>query len=582
MLHLTGVTSKENFVNAVDNIFNEVLPSITNPEFYDFTLKVSDIDFHERDYKGDVKRFHIKNSKDNRRPSIKPEAKKLPKKLEYAIRILCKVSSFNFLPVGVSPDSPCLEAEDRGHVATILWCHSVTQFDVKVWKKVRNIMDTYMQHTTTPHIKQVYNRLNEMIQKHKDSGFSLEELVPQEIIDAWKNQTVSVQVKVYPNRDMHIQEIIKFNGTEDTWITHQRALRNIASYLRKVNVDAENLFDSIFSYIESDDSRHKYFSGGDDVWFTSHRSQTERAENAEEEIVWLWLSAINFKTKTNSWDIYRLFETTKENKRHEQYLELVKVSAYRSVKKWKDAIDFIHAIAESKAYVSFENTLDRLYKEHAKTNFAHLSVKKVDAALMFCWVIRNYIRSNNMNDTFINYDKVAKLVFEHADAMLQDDGIVNDIRDASTGHKGRYESFFEILIARLEPNDETTVKDIKEELLLDARRKLQKTSLNPDVSFKVIDRTGKGVGSFKIVEINLRNGQGLDKGHKDPTGSGNDIDNFFLQFSGDNRSASNHQIFNPEEYADEYLAEVYQWSTTSPDHMEAYLNTKKFIDTVWK
>lgn len=587
MLHLTGVTSKENFVNAVEHIFDEVRHNVQSTKItkppYNFVMKYNDLQFHERDYKGDVKRFAIKNSKDNRRPSVKQNSKKLPKKIEYVIRIICNISSFNFFPVGVCPDSPCLEGEDRGHAATILWCHSATLFDVKVWRKVRSIMDKYISNKSivNPYIQEVYNRLGEMIQKNKDSGFSLQELIPQNIMDEWTtNATIPVQIKVYPNRDMHVQEIIKFNGTEDTWITHQRALRKVASYLRKMNVDAENLFDKIFSYVDGQD----YFIGNDEMWFTSHRAQTERAENSEEEILWLWLSAIY--SGKDALDTYRKFNTTDEDKRYEQYETLLHIGKYRSARSWEREFIFINTIAESKAYTTFENTLENLCKPLAKkkkthTNLKDLTVRKVDAALMFCWIIRNYMETHNLNDTIINYEKVANLVFEQANELLKDEVIVNDLLEAHGSHSGRYTNFFSILIGRLQPFEET-VSDIKEHLLLDARSRLKKTSLNPDVPFSIIDRSGKGAKSFKATEINLVTGAGLDKGHKDPTGSGNDIENFFLQFAGDNRSWSNNRIFDPAVYADEYLAEVYAWSTTSPDYMEAYLNTKKFIDTVWK
>lgn len=586
MSYTDGVTPKDTFIKSVNRIFEELLPNvqqtkITRPPI-NFVMKFTEIDFYERDYKGDVKRHAIKNSKDNRRPSVKQNSKKLPKKLEYVIRIICNVSSFNFFPVGVCPCSSCLEGEDRGHAATILWCHFTTMFDVSVWRKVRSIMDKYMSNKSiiTPYIQEVYNRLDEMIKNHKGSGFSLQELIPQHIMEDWtKNATIPIQIKTYPNRDMHVQEIIKFNGTEDTWIAHQRALRKVASYLRRMNIDSENLFDTIFSYVDGND----YFIGNDEMWFTSHRSQTERAENSEEEIVWLWLSAI--KTGKTPLDIYRKFNTTDEDKRYEQYEELLHTGKYRSPRSWEHEVNFITAIAESKAYSTFENTLANLCKPLIKnkktyTNLRDLTVRKVDAALMFCWIIRNYIDEHKMNDTIINYGIVSNLVFEQANELLKDEDVVEKLLEAHGSHSGRYTEFFHKLIARLQPTSEV-ITDIKQSLLLDARSRLKKTSLNPDVPFTIIDRSGKGAKSFKIVEINLVTGFGLDKGHKDPTGSGNDYDNFFLQFAGDNRSWSNHRIFDPSEYATEYLAEVRAWSNNNPDAMEAYLNTKKFIEYIW-
>ncbi len=588
MSYQNGVLSKENFIQCVRDIFTNTRhvvkdTRITRPP-HNYVMKFTDIEFYERDYKGDVKPHYIKNSRDNRRPSVKPNSKKLPKKIEYVIRIICNISSFNFFPVGVCPDSQCLEGEDRGHAATILWCHFTTFFDVKVWRKVHAIMSKYMSNKSiiNPYIQEVYARMETMIQNHKGSGFSLQELIPQNIMEDWTNNaTIPVQIKTYPNRDMHVQEIIKFNGTEDTWIAHQRALRKTASYLRKMNVDAEHLFDTIFSYVDGND----YFIGNDEVFFTSHRSQTERAENSEEEIVWLWLSAT--KTGENDLDIYRKFNTTDEDKRYEQYEKLLEVGKYRGVKSWQSEVEFLNIIALSKAYTTFENTLENLCKplrinKKTHTNLKDLTVGKVDAALMFCWIIRKYIDTHKLPNTVLNYEKVANLVFEKANELLKDDVIVHDLLEAHGSHKGRYDNFFKLLIAHLEPTEDT-VTDIKQSLLLDARTRLKKTSLNPDVPFMVIDRSGKGAKSFKTVEIDLVNGTGLDKGHKDPSASGNNINNFFLQFAMDNRSWSNNRIFDPAEYGAEYLAEVYKWVTANnnPEYLEAYMNTKKFIDTVW-
>jgi hypothetical protein len=583
--------SKQDFITAVDNIFNVTLPRVMSTKIDekggDFSLKVSDIAFKEREFQGEVLKWYIKNSKDNRRPSIKPNSKKLPRKLEYLLRVICRVSDINFIPVGVMHDSPCLEAEDRGHIATLFWCHRETRFELKLWRKVRGILDTFMSNKSliNPQLEEVWIRLNEMIDKKSD--FSIVELIPQKIMENWMNSTIPVSVKVYPNRDKHIQEIISFNSTEDTWTTHQRALRMTAGFLRKSNIDSENLFDTIFTFVDGND----YFIGNDEHFLTQHSAMTAKAENAEEEILYLWLSASKSAPKkgqeeVDDLEVYKKFNTTDHLKRHKQYENLFRTGSYRHPKAWKSAFDFLNAVAESKAYLTYEATLHNICQPYASknqsyTNLRDMTVKKVDTALMFCWVIWKYINSNKLNQTFINYEKVANKVFEEANKMLQDEAIVNDLHEAYSGHKGRYENFFSILIARMEPTEEF-VGDVRGQLLLDARSKLRKTTINPDMPFTIIDRTGKGVGSFHVTEIDLTSGKGLDKGHKDPTGSGNDYDNFFLQFSGDNRSWSNNRHFDPVEYGKEYLSEVEKWlDRNNDDQYQAYLNTKKFIEYVW-
>jgi hypothetical protein len=578
--------TKQEFKQLIKFLRKQILPNVEStgqPEFLDVTMKFKDLVFKPKTWKGELFDTDIKNSKDNRATSTKPKSKKLPKKIDYVLRILATKSSFNMIPAGMMGDCINLEAEDRGHGGTIMFCERDTKFSSMVWTKVKNIMEIYIDepNKATPNLIKIYNNLKDKL-NNKVKEFSINEIIPRELFDEIGEKTVSIQIKIYPNRDYHVDEILGINTTEDTWIVHQKAMKEVVKVLRRSPKMDEMIIESIYELVEAND----YFLG-DKEYFSRHSSVTAKAECAEEEIIWLWAASLS--GRTDDLDKYRGFDCTEEKARKKQYVKAIE--KFTKIKDWEAERDFILHITQSNAYSIFELSIDRLVqklKNNSKsyTNVAELSVGKVDAGLMFCLLIRDYITEFGLNKTKENIVRVASLVFTKANELLISKDTIVSLTEAGTGASGRYENFFKPLWELLIADRGESLGDVKSALIYNAIEYFNGSSLNSNADITIIDRAQNSRNKFLLKTINIRMGTGLDKGHKDSQLDESNIDNFFLQLSGDNRFWSNTRTFEGNEYAKEYINDIKNYITTNglddnEEWDEALSNTKQFVK-LWK
>jgi len=230
--------SLDDFREKVDYLRTHVLPLVieynTSQMGYGCQLKTSDLIemFYEKDYKGELEGYDIKNSFSNRNPSLSEEGKKLHKlvkKLVYAVRLIGGQASFNFIPLGILPDVICLEAEDRGHQGTLLFSNWKTKWKKSTWNKVVNILEEdYDCNEEVKSIVKEIERLSSSFEK-----FSIEEVVPSDIKRYWLNYQHNVEFKVYSNRDQHDEEILGINRLEFGWQVHQMAMKAVEKYFRE-------------------------------------------------------------------------------------------------------------------------------------------------------------------------------------------------------------------------------------------------------------------------------------------------------------------------------------------------------------
>jgi hypothetical protein len=578
--------TKSEFKSLIKFLRKEVLPKVKStgqPFFFDVTIKFKDLTFRPKRWAGDLIETDVKNSKDNRDVSIKPKSKKLPKKLEYVLRILATKSSFNYIPVGMMDDCCNLEAEDRGHGGTLMFCERDTKFDASVWSKVKSIMENYIDepNKSTPNLLKIYDNIKEKLKK-KVKEFSINEVVPSELFNEIDEKTVAIQIKVYPNRDYHVDEILGINTTEDTWIVHQKAMKEVVKALRRSPKMDEMIIENIYGLVEA----NEYFLGDKD-YFSRHSSVTAKAECAEEEILWLWTSSL--AGRTDDLDRYRGFDCTDEKARKKQYLKAIE--KFSKLKDWEAERDFILNITKSNSYTLFEAKIDTIVqrlKANSKsyTNVADLSVNKVDAGLMFCLIVKDYISEFGLNKSKENVVRVATLVFTIANELLSSKDTIDELTEAGTGASGRYEHFFKPLWELLISDKGESLGDIKSALIYNAIEYFNGNSLNPNADITIIDRAQNSRNKFVIKTINIRAGVGLDKGHKDSQLDESKISNFFLQFAGDNRFWSNTRTFDGVEYAKQYVNDIKNYITTngldeSEEWDEALANTKQFVK-LWK
>lgn len=580
--------TKKQFKELVSNIRDTYLDwCVANKEthFDGCTITWGDLKMYPKKYQGELEVGDIQNSQSNRDPSILDTSKKLPKKLSYALRIMGGNSSFNFLPLGMLDDTIALQAEDRGHEGTILFFHYEKSWPKSIWKKVQRQLDSELpENDRTASTKLIAENLSNKLKDKKITELSLSEVIPSSVCKKQSNTNIPIQIKVYPNRAMHRREILGINNSEDSWTTHQKG-----SLAAEIQLDdkygvGNDYMDTIYSLVEGDE-----LFQGEKTMFSRHNKVGDKMERFEEEIIMLWNSSR--KTRTGGiLDIYRGFDCSAEKRRIKQYEDYViatnKMDAENEASVGKE---FLNWISECVDINTFENNIEQVVNKHngsSTTNINDLSMTKVDSALMISHLIDSYIKLSSSNATKETVLNVTGYVLQMASDLILDSKVQNDLIKAGTGANGRYNKFYSILEEELKKLPYETISDVKSTLISMAKQSLD-TSLNPNGDISMIDRNSGSKSEFKIVTVNISDGVGFDKGHKNSGKDGKDISNFFLQFSGDNRFHSNKRNFIPSEYSSEYLNSIKEFMNLhhlmmDDDWQEAYQNTRKFVQSVWK
>jgi len=580
--------TKKQFKELISNIRDTYLDwCVHNNEthFDGCTITWGDLKMYPKKYQGELEVGDIQNSQSNRDPSILDTSKKLPKKLSYALRIMGGNSSFNFLPLGMLDDTIALQAEDRGHEGTILFFHYEKSWSKSIWKKVQRQLDSELpEDDRTASTKLIAENLSNKLKDKKITELSLSEVIPSSVCKKQSNTNIPIQIKVYPNRAMHRREILGINNSEDSWTTHQKGMLSAEIKLDDKYGVGNDYMDTIYSLVEGDE-----LFQGEKTMFSRHNKVGDKMERFEEEIIMLWNSSR--KTRTGGiLDIYRGFDCSAEKRRIKQYEDYViatnKTDAENEASVGKE---FLNWISECVDINTFENNIEQVINKHngsSTTNINDLSMTKVDSALMIAHLIDNYIKLSSSNPTKETVLNVTGYVLQMASDLILESKVQNALIKAGTGANGRYNKFYSILEEELKKLPYETISDVKSTLISMAKQSLD-TSLNPNGDISMIDRNNGSKSEFKIVTINISNGVGFDKGHKNSGKDGKDISNFFLQFSGDNRFHSNKRNFIPSEYSLEYLNSIKQFMNThdlmmDDDWQEAYQNTRKFVNSVWK
>lgn len=585
--HFSKVTKKQ-FKKLATHVRDTYLDwCVENNEtfFTGCTILWGDLKMYPKKYQGELQVGDIQNSQSNRDPSILYTSKKLPKKLSYALRIMGGNASFNFLPLGILSDTNALQAEDRGHEGTILFFHYEKSWPKSIWKKVQTQLDRELsEDERTSSTKLIAKNLSNKLRDKKITELSLSEVVPLSIYNKRADANVPIELKVYPNRAMHRREILGINNSEDSWTTHQKGILSAEIKLDDKYGVGNDYMDTIYSLVEGDE-----LFQGEKTMFARHSKVGDKMERYEEEIIMLWNSSRKTRTK-GVLDIYRGFDCSSEGKRKTQYENYViatsKVDAETEASVGKE---FLSWVSECIDINTFEDKLEQVVNKHngsSTTNINDLSMTKVDSALMMSHLIDSYIKLSSSNPTKETVLNVTSYVLKMASDLILDSNVQNNLIKAGTGANGRYNKFYSILEEELKKLPYETISDVKSTLISMAKQSLD-TSLNPNGDISMIDRNIGSKSQFKIVTVNISNGTGFDKGHKNSGKDGKDISNFFLQFSGDNRFHSNKRDFIPSEYSSEYINSIKRFMNShdlmlDDDWQEAYQNTRKFVNSVWK
>jgi len=580
--------SYEDFKKEVNYLRKNVLPKCVkdkNNFFTGYLIKWGDLKFYPKNYNGDLEPYNVQNSKSNRNPSIHLKSKKLPKKLSYGIRIMGSNASFNSLPLGILNDTTALQAEDRGHQGLVLFFNYDEKWPVSVWKSALRILDSELvDDERTSDTKKIVESLKSLFKDKKAKELSFSEIIPLDIKKKKDDTYIPIEFKVYPNRTFHRREILGINNNEDTWQIHQKAAAEAEIAIEGMYGVDNDYFDKIYTPVEGTE-----LFQGSKTMFSKHAKVGHQMERYEEEPIMLWLSSRQYRK--GSLERYRGFDCSTLSTRNTQYKEFVEnVSKDKQLDKLVETeVNFLTYISECVNIESFENKVDdvaELYKGKSTTNIKDLSMTKVDSALMMAQIIRDYLESRSARLTKDVVITVGNKVLKMATYMLDNTDTQKNLIEVGTGAKGRYQQFYMNLESELDELPYEEVSDVKETLISKAKQTLD-SSLNPNGEIPMIDRDENAKAVFKIVMVNIDKGIGLESGHKRAGIDSKDIDNFFLQFEGDNGFWSNKRDFDPNIYSDEYLNSVKDFMATNEllmndDWQDAYQNTRKFVKSVWE
>ena len=206
---------------------------------------------------------------------------------------------------------------------------------------------------------------------------------------------------------------------------------------------------------------------------------------------------------------------------------------------------------------------------------------------MYVSMVCDWVKRAGHKQTENILKSAAIKMFQIATEMLDRKDLVKNLVEASTGAIGRYEEFLTVLDDELDNVDSNEIIDNKAKLIADATEYHSNTpnGLSTTSTITIIDRDENAKDNFHISEVMISSGKNLDDGHQKP---GDENGGHFLQFRGDNRFWKDKRIFNPREYADEYIGDVKQYiAKVGIDVMEnddwntAWSNTKRFVG-LWR
>jgi hypothetical protein len=467
----------------------------------------------------------------------------------------------------------------------VLFFNYETKWPINIWKAALKNLDSELSDVErTNDTKMIVESLKSLLNNKKIKELSFSEIIPLDIKKKKDDTYIPIELKVYPNRTFHRREILGINNNEDTWQTHQKAAAESEILLEGMYGVGNDYFDKIYTPVEG----NELFQGLKTM-FSRHESVGHKMERYEEEPIMLWLSSRQYRK--GSLEIYRGFDCSTLSARITQYNKFVeKVSKNKQLDKLVETeVNFLINLSECVNINSFESKISEvidLYKGKSTTNINDLSMSKLDSALMMAQIVRDYLESRSARLTRDVVITVGNKVLRMATDMLDDTNVQLNLISSATGAKGRYQQFYMNLESELESLPYEEVNDVKETLISKAKQSLD-SSLNPNGTIPMIDRDENAKSVFKIVMVNIDKGIGFESGHKNAGIDSKDIDNFFLQFQGDNGFWSNKRDFAPIAYSDEYLNSIKQFMNTNDlkdndDWQDAYQNTRKFVNSVWK
>lgn len=526
----------------------------------------------------------VKNSYSNRPVMLseaQPKREKLDRKLVYAIEFYSGVSSMNWLPMGILPDTSCLQLEDRGHFTGLLIERVGYEWSVQTWKRVLKRLEALDYNPMiSKYIKRIEDNIDAKLKK-----FSLDSLNTPEDKKRINDYTICYELKVYPNRDMHDNEITGINSLDDKWTTHQIAMKAVEKNTRTVHGVDNTIIKDRYELVRDDD----LFLGNNKFSMTGNAKQASKMENHEEEPMMVFAGAL--ATSKTMHEMYNALGTSSEDKRKAMYEKAIE--QYQTLEDWKVLVKEIKTVLENDVYMSMlQKTIDKtsatIEKQNVtSTNVKDLTPRKVDASLMIVYTALKLSEARKLRQTEKNLRRCAEDVINTMKTMIQDEDAMRELCMMSSTAKTRAIYFFQPLLETCIQNSDENQDDSKDLLIRTSLEIVSQNNISivTDRPITIFDREENDRDGFRLTEVVIDEGKGLHLGH---CKSGDDSGGFFLQPGGDNIFWDNKRDFVPSEYADEYIKEVTEYLKgvdenfyANEELMQTYTNTMN-LTKIWK
>lgn len=529
-------------------------------------------------------RHQIKNSYSNRPVMLseaKPKKEKLDRKLVYAIKFYSGVSSMNCLPMGILLDTLCLQLEDRGHFTGLLIERVGHEWEDKTWKRVLKRLELL---PSNPMINKYIERIEDRLDK-KVKKFSLDSLNTPDDKKRINDYMIPYELKVYPNRDMHDDEITGINSLDDKWTTHQLAMKAVEKQTRSIHGVDNTIIKDRYELVRDDD----LFLGNNEYSMSGNAKQASKMENHEEEPMMIFAGAL--ATSKTMHEMYNALGTSAENKRTIMYEKAIE--RYQTLEDWKVIVKNVKTVLVNDVYMSMlqktiDKTCEKIEKQNVtSTNVHDLSPRKVDASLMIVYTALKLSEARKLRQTEKNLRRCAEDVINTMKTMIKDVDKMKELCMLSSTAKTRALKFFTPLLETCIQNSDENQDDSKDLLIKTSLEIVSQNNISivTDRPITIFDREENDRDGFRLVEVVIDEGKGLHLGH---CKSGDDSGGFFLQPAGDNKFWDNKRDFVPSEYADEYIKEVTEYLKDVDENfyaneelMQTYTNTLN-LTKIWK
>lgn len=526
----------------------------------------------------------VKNSYSNRPVMLseaQPKRDKLDRKLVYAIEFYSGVSSMNWLPMGILPDTLCLQLEDRGHFTGLLIERVGYEWSVQTWKRVlRRLEALDYNPMISKYIKRIEDNIDAKLKK-----FSLDSLNTPEDKKRINDYSICYELKVYPNRDMHDNEITGINSLDDKWTTHQIAMKAVEKNTRTVHGVDNTIIKDRYELVRDDD----LFLGNNDYSMTGNAKQASKMENHEEEPMMVFAGAL--ATSKTMHEMYNALTTSSEDKRKVMYEKAIE--QFQTPEEWAVLVKNIQTVLVNDVYMSMlQKTIDKtsatIEKQNVtSTNVKDLTPRKVDASLMMVYTALKLSEARKLRQTEKNLRRCAEDVIKTMESMVKDIDKMKELCMMSSTAKTRALHFFTPLLETCIQNSDVNKDDSKDLLIKTSLEIVSQNNISivTDRPITIFDREKNDSDGFKLTEVIIDEGKGLHLGH---CKSGDDSGGFFLQPGGDNIFWENKRDFIPSEYADEYMKNVTDYLKgvdenfyANEELMQTYTNTLN-LTKIWK